>query len=66
MGKKFHIDINGKPVKCNADVRVCPRGGEDLHKGSFEEAVQLADRINQEISEAKESIGNKTNKLILL
>ena len=63
MGKKFHIDINGKPVKCNADVRVCPRGGEDLHKGSFEEAVQLADRINQEISEAKESIGNKTNKL---
>jgi len=60
---KYHIGTNGIPAKCNADVRSCPRGGNDFHTDSYEEAIKLADRINQELSEAREAIGNKVNKL---
>lgn len=66
MSKKFHIDINGHPQPCTADVRTCPRGGEDYHASSKEEAKQLADRINEEISEARDTIDNRVNKLMTL
>lgn len=66
MAKKYHIDVNGQPQMCSAEVRSCPRGGEDYHANSPEEARALADRVNEEISEAKESIGNRINKVMSL
>ena len=61
--KKFHIATNGTPAKCNADIRTCPRGGPSYHCNSYEEALFLADRINEEILLAKKSLDNKINKL---
>ena len=61
--KKFHISTSGIPAKCNADIRNCPRGGPSYHKDSYQEAMELADRINEESVVARASLDNKVNKL---
>lgn len=61
--KKFHISTSGIPAKCNADIRNCPRGGPSYHKDSYQEAMELADRINEESLIARASLDNKVNKL---
>lgn len=46
MAKKWHIDINGKPAPCNADVRACYRGGQGEHFNTEKEAQVYADSLN--------------------
>ena len=46
MAEKWHIDINGKPAPCNADVRACYRGGPGEHFNTKKEAQAYADSLN--------------------
>lgn len=48
ISEKWHIDINGKPAKCTADIRACTRGE---HFESQQEAQKYVDRKNE--NEAK-------------
>lgn len=34
---KFHIDINGNPAVCSAEIKGCPRGGAESHGSTPEE-----------------------------
>lgn len=47
MSKKYHIDINGLPVLCHAQIRQCPRGNSQNHYSSLEEAQIYADFLNE-------------------
>lgn len=47
MVEKWHIDINGVSVKCNATKRTCPRGGDQNHFSSKDEANIYADFLNE-------------------
>lgn len=47
MADRYHIDINGVSAKCNADVRVCPRGGAQYHFSTKEESDTYADFLNE-------------------
>lgn len=55
---KYHIDKNGKPAQCCAEIKSCPLGGIDEHFTSLKEAEEYADKINKE-SVIKEKISKK-------
>lgn len=42
---KYHIDINGRPVKCPAKIK-CRRASPEEHFNSFEEAEKYSDTLN--------------------
>lgn len=43
---KYHITENGNAALCKAEIRACPRGGEDRHFGSKQEAQQAYEAEN--------------------
>ena len=51
---KYHIGINGKPAKCNAYKRGCPRGGENEHYDSVE-AAEMAYHARKSVEVLKSS-----------
>lgn len=46
MANKFHIDINGNPAPCTAELRECPRGNSDQHFDTMVEAAIFYEKIN--------------------
>lgn len=44
---KYHIDINGVPAICRAEIIACPRGGGQEHYSTKEEAQVYADFLNE-------------------
>jgi len=40
--KKFHVSANGKVEPCRATQRACPRGGDDKHYSTREDAIQAS------------------------
>lgn len=61
MTDKWHIDVNGIAVECKAVKRNCPRGGNQEHYSSKEEANIYADFLNE--IDAKLSLTKSTQQL---
>lgn len=56
-GNKYHIDKNGKPAICKANIKACPCGTPREHFNNIHQAQNYADAINALTAEV-----NKYNK----
>lgn len=43
---RYHLDVHGNPAECRANQKACPRGGENEHYSTREEARRAFEAMN--------------------
>lgn len=50
MSGKFHIAKDGSPKQCKASLKPCPYGGLEMHYNDLNEAMDVADKLNEQLA----------------